>query len=344
MKDKITILVTGGAGYIGSHTLIEILETTRWNVISADNFMNSKPVVFERIKKITGKLTVNYDGDLCDHQEVRKIFLSNNISGIIHFAALKSVPESVQKPELYMRNNMHSLQNILSCMKEFNVRNLIFSSSCSVYGNIRELPVREDTPLQKAESPYAETKQLGEKTMEKFFKENPSFQGISLRYFNPVGAHPSGEIGELPLNPPNNLLPLITGSASGKYKKLVVHGNDYGTRDGTCIRDYIHVSDIASAHVLALKYLFGKRSGRNYDVVNLGSGTGVTVLEAIRSFEKVSGSRLNYETGPRRAGDVEAIYSDPSKAEKLLEWRPRYSLDEMMRSAWKWELNKNTKE
>ena len=338
------ILITGGAGYIGSHTIIKIIESTSWNVISADNYINSTSNAFKRIKKITDREIKNYEIDLCDFKETKKIFSENpDITGVIHFAALKSVPESVANPDLYYKNNNESLNTILSCVKEFNVRNLIFSSSCSVYGNINTLPVNEMTPLQKANSPYGDTKQQGEKIIENFSVMNPQINFISLRYFNPVGAHMSGLIGDDPKRKCDALMPGITETAIGISDEFVIHGTDYKTRDGSCIRDYIHVSDIANAHVLALKYLSDNQNGTNYDVFNLGFGNGISVLEAIQAFEKVSGKRLKCKNGPRRAGDVEAIYSDSTKAKKILKWSPKYKIEQMMESAWKWEQNKHLK-
>jgi UDP-glucose 4-epimerase len=336
------ILITGGAGYIGSHTIIDVLEKTKWEVISADNFLRSSPKTFERIKKITGKEIKNYNIDLCDLGKTRQLFEENkDITGIIHFAALKSVPESVANPDLYYHNNNESLKNILTCIKEFGIKNFIFSSSCSVYGNIEKLPVNEETSLPKAQSPYGHTKQMGEEMIQKFSKDNLGVFSIALRYFNPVGAHVSGLIGEVPIGRPDNIVPAITQTAIGKMEQFKVFGNDYNTRDGSCIRDYIHVSDIAHAHVLALQKLFEGEIKNNYEVINLGSGNGVTVLEAVKAFEKASGKKLNYIIAPRRGGDVEAIYSDSSKAEKLLSWKPKFNIDEMMKTAWNWQLNQS---
>ena len=337
------ILITGGAGYIGSHTIIEILESTGWTPVSADNFINSYPDTFERIRKITGKTVVNHQVDLCDLNATRNIFVSEGyIDGVIHFAALKSVPESVANPELYYRNNNESLKNILACLKAFNVPSFIFSSSCSVYGNIRELPVNEESPIQEAQSPYGHTKQMGEEIIQSFSKENPGISSIALRYFNPVGAHPTGLIGERSKRKNNNLVPAITETAAGLMECVTVHGSDYETRDGSCIRDYVHVSDIASAHVLALKYLAEKKNHKNFEIINLGTGNGVSVFEAIKAFEKASGMKLNYKVGPRREGDVGAIYSDSTKATKELGWKPKYSIEEMMSSAWKWQLSQSS--
>lgn len=339
-KAKNTILVTGGAGYIGSHTIIELLNSNQFQVISVDNFINSSPKTFERIKKITGKDVINYDIDICKLDSFENVFIENpGISGIIHFAALKAVGESVEKPLLYFENNIGSLLNVLKSMKKFNITKLIFSSSCTVYGNIDKLPVNEHTPLSKAESPYGLTKVIGEQLIESFLQSNQNIKATILRYFNPVGAHLSGLIGEDPRNTPNNLVPIITQSASGKLGQVVVFGNDYPTRDGTCIRDYIHVSDIADAHVKALSKLttFKDKLG----TYNLGTGMGISVLEVINAFEKSSGKKLNYRIGPRRAGDVPAIYSDSSLAEKELGWKTQFSIDDMMLSAWKWEKNQS---
>ncbi|TAL59928.1 MAG: UDP-glucose 4-epimerase GalE [Bacteroidetes bacterium] len=335
------ILITGGAGYIGSHTILEVLERTNWEIISADSYLRSTPATFERIKNISGKQIKNYTVDLCHREKTRRIFSENpDIQGIIHFAALKSVPESVANPELYFHNNNESLKNILTCIKEFGIKNFIFSSSCSVYGNIDKLPVNEETPLQAAQSPYAQTKKDGEKILSEFSKNNSDVHSIALRYFNPVGAHLSALIGEIPIGKPDNIVPSITQTAIGKLKQFNVFGNDYNTRDGSCVRDYIHVSDIANAHVLALRSLFEGKIKNNFEIINLGTGKGVTVLEAIKAFEKASGKKLNYLIGPRRDGDVEAVYSDSSKAKKMLGWVPRHTLKEMMESAWKWELNR----
>lgn len=338
MKD--TIIVTGGAGYIGSHTIIELLENTDLNVISIDNFSNSKADTFERIKLITGKTVKNYNVDLCDAIATENIFKSEkNIVGIIHFAAYKSVPESVANPYKYYHNNINSLLNLLNSSIKFNVPNFIFSSSCSVYGNISQLPVKETTPIGKAESPYAYTKQIGEEILKDYSSVYPQLKMIALRYFNPVGAHISGLIGESPINKPTNLLPIITQTAIGKLKQMTVYGKDYETRDGSCIRDYIHVSDIAAAHVKAFKLLEANKLKTNYKIYNLGTGNGVSVLEAIRSFEKISGQKLNYVIGEKRAGDVSAIYSDTTLSTEELGWKTKFTLDEMMKSAWEWEQN-----
>jgi UDP-glucose 4-epimerase len=330
------ILVTGGAGYIGSHTIIELLDNTGFEVISADNFSNSTQKTFERIKEITGKTIKNYPIDLCDRNAVQKMFEENkDIEGIIHFAAFKSVPESVEKPLLYYHNNIVSLINILA----YRIPHFIFSSSCSVYGNIEKLPVNEQTPLN-AISPYGYTKQAGERLIKDFAHSNNRVKTVLLRYFNPVGAHISGKIGEVPSDQrPTNLVPVITQTAIGKLKETTVFGDDYDTRDGSCIRDYVHVSDIARAHVDALSYLDKNKDAPGCSVFNLGTGSGVSVLEMINTFEKVSGKKLNYHIGKRREGDVAAIYSDNTLVQKTLGWKPKYALDDMMLSAWKWEQN-----
>jgi UDP-glucose 4-epimerase len=344
MSVKNTIIVAGGAGYIGSHTIIELLQTTDYNIVSIDNFSNSSVETFARIEQITGKRVVNYDLDICDEQKLQQVFeKEKNILGIIHFAAYKSVPESVEDPAKYYKNNLNSLLNILESCRKYSIQNLIFSSSCSVYGNINDLPVKETTPLGKPESPYAATKQIGEEILKDYAKAFQNLNIVALRYFNPVGAHISGLNGELPLIKPNNLVPIITNTAIGILKQMTVYGNDYPTRDGTCIRDYVHVSDIATAHIKAVLYLIEKKNANNFSISNLGTGTGVSVLEAIHAFEKISGQKLNYVLGPKRSGDVGAIYSDNSFSERELNWKPKYNLEQMMETAWKWELHLKNK-
>ena len=338
------ILITGGAGYIGSHTIIEIIQNTDWEVVSIDNYSNSSEDTYDRIKEITSKEVQYYNIDLRDLSKTVKVFEDNpDIKGIIHFAAFKAVGESVEKPLMYYDNNINSLNNILKCQAKFNVPSLIFSSSCSVYGNVEELPVTENSKLSKSESPYAYTKQIGEVMVNDFINVNKGLKAISLRYFNPVGAHVTGLNGELSNTAPNNLVPFITQTAIGKLKQLTVFGDDYETRDGTCIRDYVHVSDIANAHVLALGVLIDGNAKKEHDIINLGTGNGVTVLEAINAFEKVSGKQLNYHIGARREGDVESIYANNEKAKNILNWTSEKNLDDMMLSAWKWEkyLKKN---
>ncbi len=332
-----TIIVTGGAGYIGSHTIIELLNKTNYQVVSVDNFSNSTAASYELIQALTTRSFEKLNFDLCDYVTLKKqLSTIPNIAGIIHFAAFKSVPDSVADPILYYNNNLNSLSNLLSFAKDNAIDNFIFSSSCSVYGNSDELPVTENTPLKRAESPYGHTKQIGEELITFFCNANAGFKAVLLRYFNPVGAHISGKIGEYPINKPSNLVPIITQTALGK-NSLTVFGNDYDTRDGSCVRDYIHVSDIADAHVKAMNYLIDKKNKTNVSLFNLGTGNGVTVLEAIQSFEKVSGIKLKYNIGARRAGDIVAVYANNNLAKKELNWNPELTLDDMMLSAWKWE-------
>jgi UDP-glucose 4-epimerase len=335
---KKTVIVTGGAGYIGSHTIIELIQETDFNVISVDNYINSSSQTYDRIEQVTGKSIENKVIDLCDKEALLSAFQNeDNIIGVIHFAALKSVPESVEKPSLYYHNNLNSLINVVDFCVQKNIPNLIFSSSCSVYGNIEILPVTENTPFSKAESPYAHTKQIGEQMLELYAKSGVQFKTLALRYFNPVGAHESGLIGESPINPPTSLIPIITQTAVGLREKMFVHGVDYPTRDGSCIRDYIHVSDIANAHVIALQKLIENTNSLPFDVINLGTGDGVSVKEAIASFETNTNVSLNYEFGPRRAGDVVAVYSDTTKSQQVLGWKADRKLDEMVVSAWRWQ-------
>lgn len=332
------ILVTGGTGYIGAHTVVDLL-SHGFEVISIDNYSRSSDVLLAGIRKITGKEVKNYKVDLCNYDETFAVFQENpDIKGIIHFAAFKAVGESVEKPLIYFENNLFGLVNILKCASEFDVPHFIFSSSCTVYGNPDEVPVTEDSPIKPAESPYGATKQMGEQIIRDVAMANKGLKTVMLRYFNPVGAHPSIEIGELPLGRPENLVPAITQTAIGKIDQLTVFGDDYETRDGSCIRDYVHVSDIAAAHTLALKYLINQKNQSEISIFNLGTGNGVTVLEAIHTFETVSGKKLNYKIGARRPGDVVAVFSDNSRAIQELGWRPAFSLEDMMDTAWKWEL------
>jgi UDP-glucose 4-epimerase len=331
------ILVTGGCGYIGSHTIVDLLENG-FDVISIDDNSKSTSYLLSGIEKITGKKVKNYKVDLKDYNDTRAVFQENeDITGIIHFAAYKAVGESVELPLMYYENNLFGLINLLKCVDEFEVPHFVFSSSCTVYGSPDEIPVTENTPIKKAESPYGATKQMGEEIVQNVVKA-ASTKAILLRYFNPVGAHPSIQIGELPLGKPANLVPAITQTAIGKLPQMQVFGSDYDTRDGSCIRDYIHVSDIAHAHTLALQYLVENNNKTNCDIFNLGSGNGVTVLEAIKAFEEVSGQKLNYAIGPRRPGDVVAIYANNNLARTSLGWDLKYDLTEMMRTAWAWEL------
>ncbi|MBL0067128.1 MAG: UDP-glucose 4-epimerase GalE [Chitinophagaceae bacterium] len=331
------ILVTGGCGYIGSHTIVDLIENG-YEVISVDNNSRSSDNVLKGIEQITGKKVKNYKVDLCNFDDTFAIFQENeDINGIIHFAAYKSVGESVKKPLMYFENNLTSLINVLKCVQEFQTPNFVFSSSCSVYGNPDEIPVTEKTVPKPAESPYGYTKQMGEQIVNEFAK-NSGTQSILLRYFNPAGAHPSIAIGEMPIGKPENLIPAITQTAIGRIPKMFVHGTDYPTRDGSCIRDYIHICDLANAHTLSLKYLEEAKNNNLCEVFNLGSGNGVSVLEAIHAFEKVSDLKLNYELGPRRPGDVIAVYANNDLAKELLGWNPRFSIEDMLSTAWKWEL------
>ena len=331
-----TILVTGGSGYIGSHTIVDLIENG-YDVISVDNNSRSNPAMLEGVEKITGKKVKNYKVDLCNFDDTFAIFQENDdISGIIHFAAYKSVSESVEKPLMYFENNLNTLINLLKCVQEFRIPYFVFSSSCTVYGNPDKIPVTEETPPKPAESPYGYTKQMGEQIINEFAKSTGT-QCILLRYFNPVGAHRSIHIGEMPIGKPQNLVPAITQTGIGKLPKMTVFGNDYDTRDGSCIRDFIHVSDIANAHTLAIQHLEQDKTDALCEVYNLGTVNGVTVLEAIHSFEKISGVKLNYEIGPRRPGDVIAIYANNNLAKTKLGWDPKFSLDEMMLTAWQWE-------
>jgi UDP-glucose 4-epimerase len=335
MKKK--IIVTGGTGYIGSHTAVELIEEG-YEVILIDNLYNSEAVFADWIGKITGKKPQLEVLDLCKKKKLNAFLRKNkNIAAIIHFAAYKAVGESVNKPLEYYRNNLVSLINLLGAMIEFNIPSMVFSSSCTVYGQPEKLPVTEDAPTQPAISPYGNTKQIGEEIIRDTVSVNKNLKAISLRYFNPIGAHPSALIGELPRGVPENLVPFITQTASGLRKELKVFGNDYNTPDGSCIRDYLHVVDLAKAHVIAVKRLIENKNKKKYEVFNLGTGKGVSVLETIESFERVSGVKLKYKITGRRAGDIEKIWADPSLANKELGWQTLSSLDEAMKTAWEWE-------
>lgn len=330
-----TILVTGGCGYIGSHTVVDLI-SNGFDVISVDNNSRSDKTLLNGIRAITGKDILNYEADVCDYAATRAIFEKHKIDGIIHFAAFKSVDESVQQPLLYFQNNLVSQINILRCCEEFNIPNFVFSSSCSVYGNADVIPVTEETILKKAESPYGRTKQIGEDMIHDIAKVSKS-NFILLRYFNPAGAHPSAIIGEVPYGRPSNLVPAITQFAAGKLPQLKVFGTDYDTRDGSCIRDFVHVCDIAHAHTRAVQYLIDGKNKSNCETFNLGTGNGVTVLETIRAFERISGKKLDYKLDDRRPGDVVAVYANNDKARLQLEWVPAYDLEAIMQTAWNWE-------
>jgi UDP-glucose 4-epimerase len=335
MKKK--ILVTGGTGYIGSHTTVELIQEG-FGVVIVDNLYNSEAEVVDRIFKITGTKPELEVFDLCEADKLN-LFLRNHkeIDGIIHFAAYKAVGESVTKPLDYYRNNLLSLINLLEAMKAYSIPNLVFSSSCTVYGQPVRLPVSEDAPIQPAVSPYGNTKQIGEEIIRDTTAADTKIKAISLRYFNPIGAHPTALIGELPRGVPENLVPYITQTAYGLRDELKVFGSDYDTPDGSCIRDYLHVVDLAKAHVTAVKRLIENKNKTNYEIFNLGTGKGVSVLEAIKSFENVTGIKLKYTITGRRAGDIEKIWADPSKANNELGWKTASSLDESMKTAWDWE-------
>ena len=332
-----TILVTGGCGYIGSHTIVDLIENG-YQVISIDNNSRSNANMLDGVKKITGVTVKNYKVDLCNFEETHAIFLENeNIHGVIHFAAYKAVGESVEQPLEYYSNNINSLINILKCADEFNVSNFVFSSSCTVYGNPLVSKVTEESPILPAASPYGATKQIGEEIIKATLASVVDMKAVLLRYFNPVGAHPSIEIGETPLGKPQNLVPSITQTAIGKLPQMKVWGSDYDTKDGTCVRDFIHVCDIAHAHTLAIQFLEKTTEDQSCEVFNLGTGEGYTVLEAINAFEKVSETKLNYVLAERRPGDVIAIYANNEKAKTILGWTPKYGLEEMLLTAWRWE-------
>lgn len=335
MKQK--ILVTGGCGYIGSHTVVELIENN-FEVLIIDDLSNSNKETISNIHKITGVKPTFYTCDLKEIHRVRKILKENkDIAATIHFAAYKAVGESVAKPLLYYQNNLVSLLNILSTQLEIGTTNFIFSSSATVYGNPKTLPITEENETQRPFSPYGNTKKIAEEILEDLSKANKDCNLISLRYFNPIGAHKSGLIGELPNGIPNNLMPYITQTAVGLREKLSVYGNDYPTPDGTPIRDYIHVVDLAKAHVKALKRQLQNKQEENFEVFNLGTGKGYSVLEVIKAFEEVSKKKLNYEIVERRDGDVPKLYADAKLAEEKLEWKANKSLEEMIASAWQWE-------
>lgn len=335
MKKK--ILVTGGTGYIGSHTVVE-LQNEGFEVVIVDDLSNSQKEVLDGIEKITGIRPSFHQFNICDESALTKFFDSNSdISAIIHFAASKAVGESVEKPLLYYRNNLFSLVLILEAMKRLNLSNIVFSSSCTVYGQPDKLPVTEQTPFKPAESPYGNTKQICEEILRDTCKVTPAINAISLRYFNPVGAHESALIGELPRGVPANLVPFITQTAAGIRMQLLVYGDDYDTPDGSAVRDYIHVTDLAQAHVVAVKRLIEKKNKGNYEYFNLGTGRGMTVLELIRTFEEVNNLKLNYKIVERRPGDVVKIYADTTYANEELGWKAKLGAEEMMRSAWKWQ-------
>jgi len=329
------ILVTGGTGFIGSHTVVE-LHNAGYEVVIVDNLSNSNPKILKQIETIIGKQPEFVKLDLCDEAKVKDFVAEHkDISGVIHFAAFKAVGESVQQPLKYYRNNFYSLINLIN---EFNSSvKLVFSSSCTVYGQPDVLPVTEEAPTKKAESPYGNTKQIAEEILQETCAVSPELKVISLRYFNPVGAHDSALIGELPIGVPQNLVPFITQSAIGKRGPITVYGDDYNTADGSAVRDYIHVVDLAKAHVAAIKRLESDAADANYEVFNLGTGKGTTVLQVIEAFEQSTGQKLNYAIGPRREGDVEQVWGDVTKSARDLGWKAELGISEMMSSAWNWE-------
>lgn len=336
------ILVTGGTGYIGSHTVVE-LQKAGYEVVIVDNLDNSNIKIVDQITEITGIKPQFHQLDLCDEVKTIELIKNNpDISGVIHFAAHKAVGESVQLPLKYYRNNFFSLINLLTAFAGKEV-NFVFSSSCTVYGQPDVLPVTEQAPVKKAESPYGNTKQIAEEVLLETANASSNYKVISLRYFNPVGAHDSALIGELPIGVPQNLVPFITQSAIGKRGPITVFGNDYNTPDGSCVRDYIHVVDLAKAHIAALRRQEENRMQGKFEIFNIGTGKGSSVLEVINAFEQSTGEKLEYKIGPRREGDVEQVWGDVSKAEKELGWKAKLGVEDMMRSAWAWEeyINKN---
>ena len=335
------ILVTGGTGYIGSHTVVELLDKDH-QVTILDNLSTSHKEVLERIQKITGKSPAFEEMDLCDREKVLAFFRTHRFDAVIHFAAFKAVGESVEFPLRYYRNNLISLINLVEAMQGSPLPRLVFSSSCSIYGEPDTVPVSETTRLGKAASPYGNTKQIGEEILQDVCC-SPGFNVIALRYFNPAGAHDSAFIGEFPIQPPSNLVPVISETASGKRKEFQVYGNDYHTPDGTCIRDYIHVVDVAKAHVTAIERLAGNTQKTSFEIFNLGTGKGFSVMEVIRTFEKATGIKLNYKLADRRPGDVAQIYADTALANQELRWKTEKTLEDILLSAWKWEQEMNKK-
>ena len=331
------ILVTGGTGYIGSHTVVE-LQTAGYEVIIIDNLSNSNKEVLDGIESITGIRPHFVEGDCTDINTLKELFIKfPGIKGIINFAASKAVGESVEKPLMYYRNNIMTLVNLLDFMPEFGVKGLVFSSSCTVYGEPDLNPIDESAPIKEATSPYGNTKQICEEIIIDYIKSGAPVKSIILRYFNPVGAHPSGCIGELPNGIPNNLVPFLTQTAAGIREKLTVFGTDYNTPDGSCIRDFIDVVDLAKAHVVAMKRMLEQKSDDNVEIFNLGTGRGLSVLELINSFERATGVKVPYVIGKRRQGDIEQIWAEPRKANDVLGWRAEVDIDDTMRNAWNWQ-------
>lgn len=328
--------MTGGAGFIGSHTVVSLVEAG-FEPIIVDNYSNSEQSALNGLRTILGRDVTFYQADCNDVTAMEAIFQKEKLAGVIHFAAYKAVGESVAKPLMYYRNNLDSLMLLLELMPKHGVKDLVFSSSCTVYGQPEQLPVTEQTPRLPAQSPYGNTKAISEDIIRDVVHSNVAIRALALRYFNPIGAHPSAEIGELPLGVPANLVPFITQTAAGIRQSLTVHGGDYNTPDGTCVRDYIHVMDLAEAHVQALKKLSEQPVDTSYDVVNIGTGRGETVLNIIKTFEQETGVVLNYTVGPRRPGDIEQVYADVTKAREVLDWTASRSLAESLRDAWRWQ-------
>jgi len=335
--DKKNILVTGGAGYIGSHTVVS-LQQKGYRAVVVDNLSNSRAEVIDNIAKITGEKPAFFQFDLANQADTFSFFAENQIDAVIHFAAHKYVGESVNEPLRYYNNNFVNTLNILKAMEKHGIRYFVFSSSCTVYGQADVLPVTEQTPIKPAECPYGNTKQVTEEILRDICMVNADFQAVVLRYFNPIGAHESALIGELPIGVPQNLLPYITQTAIGIRKELQVFGNDYNTQDGTCLRDYIHVEDLSEAHVATLDRMLNKKNRNNYEIFNIGTGNPYSVLEVIRSFETMSGRKLPYKITGRRTGDIEKVWADTTLAHTVLGWKAQKTLDEMTLSAWKWEL------
>lgn len=335
MNEK--ILVTGGTGYIGSHTTVQLMEAG-YDVVIIDNLSNSNVNVLDGIEAISGKRPAFFEGDCTDMKTLRRMFEQNpGIKGIINFAASKAVGESVHKPILYYRNNLGTLLNLLECMPEFGVKGIVFSSSCTVYGEPDNNPIDETAPIKPATSPYGNTKQISEEIIRDVITSGAPIKSILLRYFNPIGAHPSAKIGELPLGVPQNLVPYITQTAAGIRKELTVFGDDYNTPDGSCIRDFIDVNDLAKAHVIAMKRMLDSDDHDKLEVFNLGTGCGLSVLQLINAFESATGVKVPYKIGPRREGDIEKIWADPKKANEVLGWTAETPITDTMANAWRWQ-------
>ena len=333
-----SVLVAGGAGYIGSHTVVELINAG-YEVVVVDNLSNSDISSLEGINKITGVKPTFYNVDCCDKGALSEVFKRHDFNSVIHFAAFKAVGESVEQPAKYYRNNLLSLMNVLELMVEYGRRNVVFSSSATVYGDADELPVTEDTPRKPATSPYGNTKQMSEDILRDSVRANSSLRGIALRYFNPIGAHPSALIGELPRGVPNNLVPYITQTAAGVRECLSIFGQDYPTPDGSCLRDYIDIVDLAKAHVAAIDRMVEERGKESYEVFNIGTGRPVSVFELVHVFEEANNLKLNYKVAPRRAGDVPAVWADTTRANEVLGWRAERALVDTLKAAWQWERN-----